>query len=83
MADPERRKPDRKLDCIGLFCPEPIFRARVELDEMGKGEVLELLTDDPAAEEDIPRLARRLGDEILDARREGDKLVFLIKKAST
>jgi tRNA 2-thiouridine synthesizing protein A len=83
MADPERRKPDRTLDCIGLYCPEPIFRARVELDEMGKGEVLEVLTDDPAAEEDIPRLARRLGDEILDIRREGDKLVFLIKKAST
>ncbi len=44
-------KPDRKLDCIGLYCPEPVFKTRMELDEMKKGEVLEVVADDPAAEE--------------------------------
>jgi len=83
MVDSKRRKPDRTLDCIGLYCPEPIFKTRLELDTMEEGEVLEVLTDDPAAEEDIPRLARRIGDEVLEIRREGDRLVFLIKKAST
>jgi len=76
-------KPDRELDCIGLFCPEPIFRTRMELDTMEEGEILEVTADDPAAEEDIPRLARRLGHEILDVRKEGGKVVFLIKKTGS
>jgi TusA-related sulfurtransferase len=76
-------KPDRELDCIGLFCPEPIFRTRMELDTMAEGEILEVTADDPAAEEDIARLARRLGHEILDVRKEGGKVVFLIKKTGS
>ena len=30
-------KPNRKLDCLGLYCPEPVFKTRMELDEMKKG----------------------------------------------
>ncbi|RJS90237.1 sulfurtransferase TusA family protein [Candidatus Bathyarchaeota archaeon] len=73
-------EPDRRLDCIGLYCPEPVFRTRIELDRMRPGEVLEVVADDPSAEEDIPRLARRLGHELLEVRREGDRLTFLIRK---
>jgi tRNA 2-thiouridine synthesizing protein A len=51
-------RPDRTLDCLGLYCPEPVFKARMELDEMKKGEVLEVLADDPAAEEDIRSLVK-------------------------
>jgi tRNA 2-thiouridine synthesizing protein A len=51
----------RKLDCLGLYCPEPVFRTRMELDEMKVGEVLEVLADDPAAEEDIKSLVREFG----------------------
>lgn len=76
-------KADRELDCIGLFCPEPIFRTRMELDTMEKGEILQVTADDPAAEEDIPRLARRLGDEVLDIRKEGTTIVFLIRKTGS
>ena len=74
-------KPDKVLDCIGLFCPEPVFRTRLELDEMKVGDVLEVTADDPAAEEDIKRLVKRLGHEILSFETEGDKVKFLIRKA--
>jgi TusA-related sulfurtransferase len=73
-------KPDRKLDCIGLYCPEPIFRTRQELDELPVGQVLEVMADDPAAEEDITSLVKRLGHELLEFRKEGNRLLFLIKK---
>ena len=73
-------KPDRVLDCIGLFCPEPVFRTRMELDEMNVGEILEVTADDPAAEEDIKRLVKRLGHEIVGFETEGDQVKFLIKK---
>jgi TusA-related sulfurtransferase len=73
-------KPDRNLDCVGLFCPEPVFRARQEIDKLAVGEVLEVIADDPAAEEDIPRLVKRLGLELIELRKEDDELHFVIKK---
>jgi TusA-related sulfurtransferase len=73
-------KPDRKLDCLGLYCPEPVFRTRMELDEMKKGEVLEVLADDPAAEEDIKSLVENLEQELLSIRKEGNVIRALIKK---
>ncbi|OGD44797.1 hypothetical protein A3K69_02420 [Candidatus Bathyarchaeota archaeon RBG_16_57_9] len=73
-------KPDVVLDCMGLFCPEPIFRTRVALDGMEKGQVLEVTADDPAAEEDLKRLAKRLGHEVLEVRKEGGEVTLLIRK---
>ncbi len=73
-------KPDRVLDCLGLYCPEPVFRTRLALDEMEVGEVLEVTADDPAAEEDIKRLVRRLGHEIISFETNDDEMKFLIRK---
>ena len=73
-------KPDVVVDCTGLFCPEPIFRTRVALDDMEKGQVLEVTADDPAAEEDLKRLAKRLGHEVLEVRKDGEEVTLLIRK---
>jgi tRNA 2-thiouridine synthesizing protein A len=76
----EKSKPDRKLDCLGLFCPEPVYRTRLELDKMRAGEILEVQADDPAAEKDLQSLAKRLGHEVIETHKEGNKLIFLIRK---
>lgn len=73
-------KPDRNLDCVGLYCPEPVFRTRQEIDKLDVGEVLEVIADDPASEEDIPRLVKRLGLELLEMHKEKDQFHFIIKK---
>lgn len=73
-------KPNRKLDCLGLYCPEPVFRTRLEIDKLKVGEVLEVTADDPASEEDITRLVKRLDQRLLEVRKEGDQIRFLIKK---
>lgn len=75
-------KADRTLDCLGLFCPEPVFRTRLELDKMKTGETLAIWADDPAAERDIQSLTKRLGHELLKIEKDGNKLYFLIKKGS-
>jgi TusA-related sulfurtransferase len=72
--------PDKVLDCIGLYCPEPVFRTRLALDEMEAGQVLEVTADDPAAEEDIKRLVRRLGHEVLSLESDDDQVKFVIRK---
>lgn len=76
----DQNKPDRNLDCVGLFCPEPVFRTRQEIDKLEVGEILEVIADDPAAEEDIPRLVKRLGLELVEMYRENDEIHFVIKK---
>lgn len=73
-------EPDKVLDCIGLYCPEPVFRTRLALDEIEVGEVLEVTADDPAAEEDIRRLVNRLGQEVVSFESDGGKIRFLIRK---
>jgi tRNA 2-thiouridine synthesizing protein A len=71
---------DKELDCTGLFCPEPVFRTRMALDELSPGQTLEVHADDPAAYEDLRRLAERLGDEVLSIKKEGDETIIVIKK---
>jgi TusA-related sulfurtransferase len=73
-------KPDRTLDCIGLYCPEPVYRTRMEIDKMKTGEILEVLADDPAAESDIRSLTKRLGQELMRINKERKGIRILIKK---
>lgn len=68
------------LDCIGLLCPEPLFQAREAMDAIGVGSVLEVLADDPAAEEDLTRFAKRAGHELISIEDKGDHKRFLIRK---
>ena len=74
-------KPDKTIDVRGLFCPEPVFRTKIELDKMSVGNILKVVADDPDAEEDITRWVERNGHELVRFSKEGDNLVFLIKKA--
>ncbi|MHA1943557.1 MAG: sulfurtransferase TusA family protein [Candidatus Thorarchaeota archaeon] len=78
MSDME---PVESLDCVGLFCPQPLFQTREAIDGLKPGEVLEMLSDDPAAEEDIKRFAKRTGNILLVFERLEDGVQrFLIKK---
>lgn len=56
---------DDTLDCMGLYCPEPLFQTREAIDKLKPGEVLEVLSDDPAAEEDLKRFAKRTGHTLV------------------
>ncbi len=80
MTDLTEHKVNRVLDCIGLFCPVPVFRTREEIDRMAVGQVLEILADDPAAEDDIRSWAKRTGQEILEIRREPSHIRILVRK---
>jgi len=71
---------DESLDCVGLFCPEPLFQTREAMDALDVGAVLEVLADDPAAEEDLTRFAKRAGHEVVAIEDQGEFKRFLIRK---
>ena len=70
----------KNLDARGLFCPEPVFRTKIEVERMQVGETLTVLADDPNAEEDISRWVKRNGHELLSLQKKDTELEFSIKK---
>lgn len=72
--------PDAELDCVGLYCPMPIAMTKEEIEKIEIGQVLKVEADDPAAEEDIKRWAKRTGHEILRFKKEDMILTFFIKR---
>ena len=76
----ETVKAARTLDCLGLYCPEPLFQTRENIDQIKPGEILEVITDDPAAEEDLKRFAKRTGHEIVSFEKNDIQMRFLIKR---
>ncbi|NMJ87235.1 MAG: sulfurtransferase TusA family protein [Thaumarchaeota archaeon] len=72
--------PTKIIDVKGLFCPEPVFRTKIEVERMNVGEILKVLADDPEAEEDISRWVNRIGHEMVSFTKENNELIFMIKK---
>jgi len=73
-------KPDKTIDTVGLYCPVPLFRTREALETMKKGQVLEVLADDPAAESDLQSFTKRTGHKMLKLEKDEGNLRFLIEK---
>jgi len=80
MNEETEVKPDETLDCIGLFCPIPVFNTTEAINSINIGEVLEVLTDDPASTQDIPRWAKRTGHKLLKFEDQDDNFRFLIER---
>lgn len=74
--------PDRTLDAVGLLCPEPLLRARAMLSEMEKGELLDVLTDDPMAELDFQVFCDRTGHALVSSRTVSGVLRTRIRRRS-
>ena len=73
-------EPEKKLDVRGLYCPSPAMQTVVELSKMQIGQTLLVLADDPAAEDDITDLCRTRGHELVELKKNGTDLEFMIKK---
>jgi tRNA 2-thiouridine synthesizing protein A len=66
-------EPDVRLDCRGLFCPEPVIRTAERVREMKAGEVLEVVGTDPGLAIDIPAYCISHGHKLLRIeRRDGE-----------
>jgi TusA-related sulfurtransferase len=56
-----------RLDLRGVKCPLNWARAKVRLEQMTRGEVLELTLDDPRGARDIPSAAEAEGYVMLES----------------
>jgi len=71
---------DQKIDCLGLFCPMPILKTREAMKGLQPGQILEMLSDDPASEADMRSWSQKTGHELLEIDRNGAVYRFLVRK---
>ena len=79
MTDTEI-KYDEEIDTRGLFCPEPLFEVRNFSEALDVGQCFKVIADDPAAEEDLKRWAKRTETQLVEFQKDGDDLIFYFKK---
>ncbi|NVK22298.1 MAG: sulfurtransferase TusA [Kangiellaceae bacterium] len=71
---------DRKLDALGLRCPEPVMMVRLNVRKMEQGEVLLVIADDPSTTRDIPKFCTFMEHQLLASDTEQTPYKYLIKK---
>jgi tRNA 2-thiouridine synthesizing protein A len=69
-----------EYDATGLLCPLPVLRANRKMRELPAGGLLTVRATDPAAEQDFPAYCRQTGHELVSTARDGEVLVFVIRK---
>ena len=69
-----------KLDLRGVKCPLNWAHAKVRLEQMRVGEILELTLDDPRGFRDIPGAAEAEGYSILAADARDGTFILTIEK---
>jgi TusA-related sulfurtransferase len=58
----------------------PIVKTREAIRDMEVGQVLEMLSDDPASDADMRSWARRTGHELLAVTKNGSAYRFRVRK---
>jgi TusA-related sulfurtransferase len=74
-------KADKTLDCVGLYCPMPIYKTAQKMKELTSGEVLEIIADDKGIKKDMPAWCNATGNECLGTEeKDGEFHIFVKKK---
>jgi tRNA 2-thiouridine synthesizing protein A len=71
---------DKVLDAKGLACPMPIVKTKKAIEDLESGQILEVLTTDKGAKNDLTAWASSTGNELIDYKEDDNVLVFYIKK---
>ena len=70
------------VDAVGLFCPMPVVKLKVELEKRELNQVVELLADDPGVLEDLPAWCKEANNRLLSIKnnREGVFVAYIKKQ---
>jgi len=73
-------KADVTLDCVGLYCPMPIYNTAKKIKELKAGEVLEIIATDEGIKEDAPAWCGTTGNEFIGVEEKDGEYHVYIKK---
>jgi len=69
------------LDLQGVLCPLNFVKAKLKLEEMEPGDVLELIIDDDEGATNVPRSLKNEGHQVLSLEKQGNTYRMLVKKS--
>ena len=68
------------LDCQGLLCPLPVYKASAAMKQLSPGQILEIVCTDPGSIADFPAFARQGGHQLLASQdRDGLQRFHILK----
>jgi len=71
------------VDAIGLYCPMPVVKLKLELERLKLNQVVELLGDDPGMVEDLPAWCKETENTLLSLQKNSEGLfVAYVKKTN-
>jgi tRNA 2-thiouridine synthesizing protein A len=73
-------KPNIIIDAKGLFCPVPIIKASEAIRSLRSGAIVEVISDDPAIEFDMPAWCRSQGHTIESVMVDGSVFHYFVRK---
>jgi tRNA 2-thiouridine synthesizing protein A len=76
----ESLRVDASLDCKGLLCPLPVYRASQAMGKLSVGHVLRVECTDPGSIPDFSAFARQQGHTLLSAEEQEGVQVFHLRK---
>ena len=74
--------PNATLDAKGLSCPMPVVKARLEIEKLGAGDVLEVIATDPGSVSDFDNWTKMSGHELLESKQDDGVYTYLIRKGA-
>jgi TusA-related sulfurtransferase len=69
-----------RLDLVGIPCPLSWAKAKVFLEDVARGDLVELVLDDPRGARDLPRAAEAEGHHVVALSEERGCWVILLEK---
>lgn len=62
------------VDAVGLFCPLPVVKLKIEMEKVAMRDIVELLADDPGVQEDLPAWCRETGNKFLSITKNNEDI---------
>jgi tRNA 2-thiouridine synthesizing protein A len=72
---------DAQLDASGLNCPMPLLKAKLELNRLASGAVLQVLATDAGSQRDFRAFAKLAGHQLLREEEEAGQFRYWLRKA--
>jgi tRNA 2-thiouridine synthesizing protein A len=80
LSSGQKVKIARRVDCLGCSCPRPQLMTKKAMAEMGSGEVVEVMLDNPSSVEALPPMCDELNATHLETIKDPSDWRVYIRK---
>jgi TusA-related sulfurtransferase len=69
-----------ELNLCGLICPIPVLQTKRYLSNLTSGEIVQILTDDPASLKDLQSFCQKTGNLLIEQNKINQQIITIIKR---